>query len=149
MIWVPHGVLPLPCPQSLDFGPLLEYASSLDLEDEEGEEGVQTQDKVTPAKHTREDDGQVPDKPIPRQHAKRRRQREAARSLDGHLPRLKTIRMHVYPASPLFTSMATEALPASSCGYQAIPGRYSNARRPYDLVELLDGGFHLVEWDGL
>ena len=146
------------CPNLLDFGFLLRAAFSQEpeeLEDEQSEaEARQGAASGTPPL----DSAPVPhpcpgpplsEKPISCQNARRRRKRIAALLLEGQLPRARTLKKYVQPATPLLTSLAMQNLPVTSCGYHGRPTSPEDAQKPYMLQDLLPLGFELVPWDGL
>jgi hypothetical protein len=146
------------CPDSLDFGFLLRAAFSQEpeeLEDEQSEaeahQGAASGTPLdsAPVPHPRPGSPPLSEKPISRQNARRRRKRIAALLLEGQLPRARTLKKYVQPATPLLTSLATQNLPVTSCGYHGRPTSPEDARKAYTLRDLLPLGFELVPWDGL
>jgi hypothetical protein len=88
-------------------------------------------------------------KRLSRSHAKRSRRRQAKICLEGQLPRPKTVKTHVLPAAPIRTPLATEDLPATSCGYRAKSGTYPGRKKKYSLQGMMAKGFQLITWNGL
>jgi hypothetical protein len=167
-LYSPFAASPLASPESLDFAALLQaaFASASEEAPEElevqgelpGELASEAQQSAVkrlgppaddpPAKRTCPDRPGASAKPISRQHARRSRNRKAALLLAGQFAQARTVETHVRRAAPLITSLVTDDLPATSCGYHAAPSRLSDAQRPYTLSDLQRLGFELVAWDG-
>ncbi|KAF8150125.1 hypothetical protein B0H34DRAFT_732626 [Crassisporium funariophilum] len=70
---------------------------------------------------------------------------------EGHAPTERTIFEHVQLSTPVETTLHAESLPSALGAYSALRLRESAKVREkeYSLKELLNGGFRLVEWDGI
>lgn len=86
--------------------------------------------------------------PTSHRHAKRRLKRAATR-LTNPSPSHRTLEKIVQVASPIPTSMETEALPAAKGAYSAINEDYDGAKRLRTVSELVEKkGFTYIPWDG-
>ncbi|KAF8163730.1 hypothetical protein B0H34DRAFT_696626 [Crassisporium funariophilum] len=92
-----------------------------------------------------------PQKPQSHRNKKRAAKRAAKIAKEGHAPTERTIFEHVQLSTPVETTLHAESLPSALGAYSALRLRESAEVREkeYSLKELLNGGFRLVEWDGI
>lgn len=84
-----------------------------------------------------------------RNHARRKRKRDEQILVEGHSATPVVLKKLSSLAEPLYTKLASDRLPTTSCGYTALPLSLEAKDKGEESLEaLLNDGFEYVKWDG-
>lgn len=80
---------------------------------------------------------------------RRREKRKNAIKEEGHKPRIDVVKSVLSKATPCTSDIDLEALPATSCGYQAKYYKDDNMTGEIgSLQEALEAGYQVIDWNG-
>lgn len=88
------------------------------------------------------------DKPLSRGHEKRRRLRETQLNEKGYVPRPKVVDQHVRSAAVIESPVDFSNFLATNGAYSAKLSRTASPSKEYNVAELVNDGFELIQWDG-